>query len=258
MQKVILLTLLLAIVEVTFGLMPGGRSNYDLNNPKNVEKVNQLTKYAVGQIAKQRMEEAKKSNVVSSTISKKLEYGSRVVSCRTQVVAGLNYYIRIKMNNLNCENCELENCDLVIYERVWENFTNLTSWKCQTEKKHMLGNFAHKNGHKSVLLGEVKEVDMDEKSQKALDNVMNLINNQLDSEFSHKVKSVIKVKKQMVAGIKYDFEFEAAKTLCKKTSQDLESCKFDTAAKSLRCTGSVVDKMWMRNRYSNAVFNCNI
>lgn len=171
---------------------------------------------------------------------------------------GMNYYVKIKMNEADCGKvCAIENCDLVIYERVWENFTNLTSWKCQVAKKdlNMIGQFAHENNH--VLLGQVKEVKMDDKSQQALDNVMHRINNQLDSEFSHKVKSITKVHKQMVAGIKYDFEFEAAKTLCKKASNDLKSCEFDSAAKPLLCTGSVVDKMWMRNRYSNVVFDCN-
>jgi len=264
MKELIILAIYLTAVDLAFGLgaMAGGLSNYDLNNSKNVEKINELTNYAVGQIAKQRMEEAKKSNVVSSSTPKKLEYSNRIVTARCQVVAGMNYYIKIKMSDANCDNmCAVENCDLVIYERVWENFTNLTSWKCQVEKKdiNMLGQFAYnKNNHKSVLLGQVKEVEIDEKSKQALEIVMKHINNQLDSEFSHKVKSITKVEKQMVAGIKYKFEFEAAKTLCKKTaSKDLESCGFDSDAKSLRCTGSIVDKIWVRNRYSNVVFNCN-
>lgn len=98
MEKIILLTIILATIELAFGLgsMPGGLSNYDLNNAKKVEKINQLTNYAVGQIAKQRMEDIKKSNVVSSSAPKKLEYSHRVVSVRTQVVAGERSLINIR------------------------------------------------------------------------------------------------------------------------------------------------------------------
>ena len=99
MQRLIILAICLTAVELAFGLggMAGGLSNYDLNNSKNVEKINELTNYAVGQIAKQRMEEAKKSNVVSSSTPKKLEYSNRIVTARCQVVAG-EYNFRMSIN----------------------------------------------------------------------------------------------------------------------------------------------------------------
>jgi hypothetical protein len=61
---------------------------------------------------------------------------NRVLSYQTQVVAGINYYLQVEIqsvctNSLNCTTPQREICNMTIWERKWENFTNLTSYSCQ-------------------------------------------------------------------------------------------------------------------------------
>lgn len=78
----------LATGSAGLGNRVGGRQHYDLSVPSNLEKIEKLSTYGVGQIATQRMKEAK--NSVSSSKQAILEYNHRVVSAESQVVAGKN------------------------------------------------------------------------------------------------------------------------------------------------------------------------
>ena len=175
---------------------------------------------------------------------------------------GSNYYIKIKMNDANCrKQCTIEECDLVIYERVWVNFTNLTKFDCtiQNNQAMNLGGFADLNAGKNsdVLVGQSKQVAMNSNSQAALDKILTGINSQLNS-YLHKVQSVNEVKKQMVAGILYRFKFQIAKTTCDiQQIGQIDTCEIPDKSVTLKCTGSILDKVWMAERYSSIMFDCN-
>lgn len=276
---------LLAVVLATVSIgsegrkMAGGRQQYDLSVPSNLEKIEKLSTIGVAQIATQRMKEAK--NSVSSSHPAILEYNHRVVSAESQVVAGklnhtinstviyfiyldgfkkigVNFYIKIKMNDANCRRfCTVETCDMIVYERAWENFVNMTSFNCITQKTDNMV-LSNPSPKKAVLIGQVKKTQLDEKSQAALDHVMNRINMGMNSMFVHKIMTVADVRKQLVAGMKYTFKFQIGQTTCTdKGTTALETCDFEANSTPLDCTASVVDKVWMRERYSNIDFNCN-
>ena len=56
--------------------------------------------------------------------------------------------------------------------------------------------------------------------------------------------------------MKYSFEFKIQKTQCQKSVTSLSSCSGDNDAKLMVCQGSLLDKIWMKNRYSNVTFTC--
>ena len=113
----------------------------------------------------------------------------------------------------------------------------------------------------SMLVGAVSEVTIDDNSQAALDAVVARINRALGSNTYpnyHKIKKMIQVKRQIVAGNNYKFDFLMAETDCKKSDQsvDLSECSIINQAPSFKCSASVLDKAWSRIRYSNIKFNC--
>lgn len=165
------------------------------------------------------------------------------------------------MNDANCRQfCAVEECDLVVWERVWENFVNLTSFNCETKKtENIVNTFADpkKRQKSGILVGQVKTVEIDDKSQAALDQIMLGINLKMNSIYLHKVKAVKEIKKQMVAGILYRFTFQIAKTSCDRRQKSIDTCQIQEDARVLECTASVLDKVWMPTRYSNIHFDCN-
>lgn len=261
MKLIIFIGLVLCTNELVNSALIGGRTRYDLGDPKNLDKIEKLSKFGVEAIALQRMEEAQKNDVVSSNSNQDLKFNHRVISAQSQVVSGVNYYIKVKINDARCRRfCTVELCDLVIWERAWENSIKLTSYKCNPIKK---SEFRPDSDHilpkkaKTHLVGQVKTVEMDEKSQAALDFMVRRINMGLNSSYLHKLKDVTEIKKQMVAGIKYHFKFLITETSCDKNENDLDSCLIESGKKTHECIGSVVDRVWMRERYSNVVYNCN-
>ena len=164
------------------------------------------------------------------------------------------------MTDATCRRlCAVETCNMVIWEKVWENFVNLTNFVCTTMKTDIFSESLPTNNllPKTALLGKEKKSQIDDKSKAALDNLINKINMGMNSEFVHKIKSVSDITKQLVAGMKYTFKFQIAQTTCKdKNTPVLDSCEFDSNSSPLDCTGIVVDRVWMRERYSNIDFNC--
>ena len=113
----------------------------------------------------------------------------------------------------------------------------------------------------SMLTGAVSEITIDDNSQAALDAVVARINRALDTSTYpnyHKIKKMIQVKRQIVAGNNYKFDFVLAETDCKKNDQsvDLSECGIKDQSTPFKCSASVLDKAWSRIRYSNIKFNC--
>ncbi len=167
------------------------------------------------------------------------------------------------MNDAGCrKSCAVEECDLVIYERAWENSLSLTKFECKAKNDESvnLGAFFDRSFNKNsdILVGQPKVVDIDAKAQAALDQIVTGINSNLNSIYAHKVTNVSEVKKQMVSGILYKFKFQIAKTTCEmRKTEKLETCQIEDGAKPLECEASILDKVWMRNRYSSVKFDCN-
>ena len=105
---VLCLTVSLTATKV---LRPGGRQEMDITNPETMSTLNNLTSYAVDQIAYRRYNENRVSSILSP-----LKYSGRVISAESQIVAGVNYYIKIKMSDPTCtQQCSVEDCNLIIW-----------------------------------------------------------------------------------------------------------------------------------------------
>lgn len=111
-------TLKLLFICLTFSVMtqairPGGRKPLDINDKDTLDSLNNLTSYALDTIAEQRAAESKLA--VSSDV-KSFKYSGQVVSAESQIVAGVNYYIKVRMNDASCtQQCSIEECSLVIW-----------------------------------------------------------------------------------------------------------------------------------------------
>lgn len=88
MRNILPITILIVILQLANSLVPGGLQPYNLNNSKQLEKIEKLSKYGVETIATRRMEAVRKANGVSSTAEETLKYNHRVLSAHSQVVAG--------------------------------------------------------------------------------------------------------------------------------------------------------------------------
>ncbi len=166
--------------------MAGGRTSLDINDREVLDELQQFSTYGVETLAERRFNEI----AVSSDQTKPVKYDSRIVSAESQVVAGINYFLKVRITDASCtRSCVEEECNLKIWIKVWENFKNLTSSECKLVSK--------------TKLGESKQVDIDEKSQAALDVIVSRLNQQLNSPYYHKLHTVAKVQKQLVFDVQF-------------------------------------------------------
>ena len=229
-------------------MMPGGLSPMNMSDKDVALKVNSLVDYGVNLIAEKRMAENKKKFGLSTINNNKtLKYSARVVSAQSQIVAGALYHLVVRMTDANCKrNCPVEECKMKIWERPWENFRNMTEFSCKAVKE-------------SPLSGGWKEVSLnDAKNLKALDHLVNTVNLASNSLYHQKLVDVTKAQKQVVNGLKYEFEFSMGQTSCTKNNKEvnLKECSVANGAKTINCSGSVVERLWLPNPYSDVSFKC--
>lgn len=235
------------IAQTASAVRPGGRKRMDITDKSTMDTLTNLTTYAMDVIAERRMNEIK----ATSSYVRNLKFNARVTDAESQIVAGVNYYITVRMNDADCsQQCAVEECNLIIWVKVWENFRNLTKFECNVVKPEG-----------SMMLGAVSEINIDDNSQAALDAVVARINRALDKDtypYFHKVKKMLNAKRQIVAGNNYKFEFYLAETDCKRNDEsvDLDDCSIKDQSKPFKCSASVLDKAWSRSRYTNMKFNC--
>ncbi len=111
--KCLIICLVVAIVvQTSTAVRPGGRKTMDITDKDTMNTLNNLTSYAMDVIAERRMNEIK----AASSYVRNLKYNARVVGADSQVVAGMNYYIKVRMNDADCsQQCSVEECDLVVW-----------------------------------------------------------------------------------------------------------------------------------------------
>ncbi|XP_012090836.2 cysteine proteinase inhibitor 5 [Jatropha curcas] len=122
-RQCLLLCLLFVVSGAAAAARLGGwQPIKNLNDPHVVEIAN----YAVGEYNKRSTANLKLNYAVGeynkrSTANLKLE---KVVKGETQVVAGTNYRLVLEVNGGASKDYEA-----VVWEKTWENFKNLTSFK---------------------------------------------------------------------------------------------------------------------------------
>ncbi len=224
-------------------MLLGGRHDYDLTLEENQRKINDLVEYGLSKLAEQRVSAAAaESNSISSS---KLKYENlETMRVQTQIVAGINYFIKLRIKEANCTaDCDTESCELRIWEKPWENFRNLTHVECKTKVEQVGGKKKISTSNKEAL--------------NALHFAVMKMNQESNDLFYSRPLKVDKVHKQVVNGIKYVVIFKYAQTECSKNDPqkkvflnhlDLAQCQIkqqNSNYKTLKCKVVVLDKPWL-------------
>lgn len=193
-----------------------------------------------------------------------------MTSAKKQIVAGVNYFLKIQMEPEECSSrrsetngdesasvsadalmCELkqEECDLTVWEQVWLNSTQLTDVECTTRR--LVNN-----------LGARHRIDNnDESARHALAFAVAEMS-RLHASDVYYVPVVQNTYKQIVNGVKYTFEFEYAPTKCaampplsEENMNEFRSeseCKVDESKQSISCVVSVLDQFWLADEENSS------
>ncbi|XP_077165947.1 cystatin-like [Paroedura picta] len=102
---------------------------------------------------------------------------------------------------------------------------------------------------RAMLVGAPIEanLDTDSEAQRALRFAVDRYNRGSNDAYSSRVAEVVRVQKQVVAGIKYIFEVKVGRTICRNSEAVSESCAFlvgSDQAKTRACTFEVVIVPW--------------
>ena len=228
-------------------VMVGGRREIDVEEPEMKKTLEGLTNIALKKIASKRMEAASTGQNAAAALNYSL---IRVVSGQSQVVAGVNYFLKIRMKEADCKkNCKIELCDLTIYSRPWENKTELTDFSCQAKQSA------------SLLGGRIAVDTADENALQAVMFGVDQISKQSNSLFHQRLVSLLNVQRQIVRGIKYYLDFTMGQTSCMKNQikfVDEEKCPIAANSRSQKCSAIVIDEPWNTNgpRYQLSNFSC--
>ena len=224
---------------------PGGIMDIDTEDSSIRSTLYDLAQYGADKIAMQRM-----SNMSRPiTGDKALNYSIiRVVSARTQVVAGMNYFMQVRMKDAKCQqDCDVELCDLVIYVRPWEDYKELSNFKCT------------KLGIQRPLGSPVEIEKNDPDALRALDFGIKALNEKSNDLYTQKLVKLNKVYKQIVAGWNFSFNFTVGRSNCTKNAPVLSSSKCVVAqnAKLTDCNLEVWDQPWLgQSRYKLTKSSC--
>ncbi|XP_046554412.1 multicystatin-like [Haliotis rubra] len=177
--------------------MPGGFTDVDVNSTG----VRNMTNFALGEINK--------------LFSEQLSL-IEIISAKTQVVAGINYFLKFRVRNGNLN----EICDVTIWEQLWTQTTHMTHSSCTSvaSKRDIL----MPGGLTNVDINSTEVRDM---ASFALGEINGLQGAQ------NTMEQVISAKAQVVAGINYFLTLEI------KNGQETQIC-----------TVTVWSRVWLNDK----------
>ncbi|KAL8194273.1 UNVERIFIED_CONTAM: hypothetical protein K2H54_011652 [Gekko kuhli] len=97
------------------------------------------------------------------------------------------------------------------------------------------------------LVGAPMEATLDADAQRALDFAVERYNRGSNDAFRSRVAQVVRVRKQLVSGMKYIFDVKVERTSCRKSEAVAGDCEFlvePGQAKAATCTFEVVVVPW--------------
>ncbi|XP_025416019.1 cathepsin L-like isoform X1 [Sipha flava] len=220
---------------------PGGYSSIDADS----EKIKNLALFSLDSITQQ-------------TMSKRSLGLIRVISAKTQVVAGINYKINLmvcetdstKRENIVMDYESCRTCDVIIWEQAWSNNTNVTKVACsKPSEMTSLSKVAvsKRDIHENKKLGTKINLNSDDKNvQDIVAYALLSVNQQEGSGKSHILSKIINVSKQIVSGIIYYIELEICENSASKN--DEKKCKI--------CNINVWEQSWLKN-HTITKMNCD-
>ncbi|XP_067681142.1 uncharacterized protein [Haliotis asinina] len=148
--------------------MPGGLFNADINSPD----VKNMTNFALGEL--NRLMGAQNSIV-------------DVISAKTQVVAGMNYFLKIRLS----DGSQTQICDVTIWDQPWTHMTQMTHHSCVNAKRRDIGMPG------GLINADVNSPDVKDMANFALGEINGVQNAQ------NSMVQIISAKTQVVAGMNY-------------------------------------------------------
>ncbi|XP_021372663.1 putative cysteine proteinase CG12163 isoform X3 [Mizuhopecten yessoensis] len=122
----------------------------------------------------------------------------RVVSASTQVVAGTNYKLRLELD-------QNKFCDVVVFNQPWTQTTQLTSNSCDSTKRQLGAPHAISSSDIHV--------------QEVFTQAIELANGMSNNMYRLSAVSIQHVTKQVVAGMKYEFDMMMGESSCRNNGE---------------------------------------
>lgn len=125
MLKYVLIAILISQIN---SLLTGGRSIVDLNDETKFQQISDLALFGLATYN----QKTKTENQLlgKPIVTLKL---NKITKAQQQVVAGMNYYITVEVQDAGCSNqfCSTKTCEFTIWYKPWENFKMVTDSKCE-------------------------------------------------------------------------------------------------------------------------------
>ncbi|KAL4111842.1 hypothetical protein QTP88_015723 [Uroleucon formosanum] len=196
-------------------------------------------------------------SITQQTMSKRSLGLIRVVSAKSQVVAGINYKIQLLVcekdstqgKNIVMDPKYCRSCDITIWEQSWLNNKNVTKVACS--KPSELASFSSvavtkRDIRENVNLGaRIRLNSNDKKVQDIVAYALLSIDKQEGSNKPHILSKIINVSKQIVSGVIYNIELE----ICDNSTSEVDekNCRI--------CNIKVWEQAWENNK-NTSEFNC--
>ncbi|XP_050546623.1 cathepsin L-like isoform X2 [Daktulosphaira vitifoliae] len=194
-------------------------------------------------------------SITQQTMSKRSLGLVKIVSAKSQIVAGVNYKIGLQVcekdltntDQLDYEVCHA--CDVTIWEQSWLNRINVTKVACSKPKNlASLSKVSIKkrdiHDSENSPFGERSSLDpYDMKVQEMASYALTNIDNQVGSGNSHLLSKILSATKQIVSGVMYNIKME----VCENGSI-LPKCRI--------CSVNVWEQPWLERKTTTRVI-CN-
>ena len=225
--------------------MFGGIKNIDLSNSKNLENLKNLSNFAVKTISNIRLKDHQEN--YDQELNKTFNYNFRIVTAKTQLVAGYLSYLNLRIHDAECiEKCPVKECVIKIWEKPWMNFKSITESNC-----FILPNVTYSIEWRQICPKDTMKL-------KSLDELIIKINKDSVSRYYKKLLQVDKSEKRVFKGNRYQFEFSIVETICLKNLKriNFNNCRVSKNATTNACSGSLIEKIANFKPYSNISVSC--
>jgi cathepsin F len=243
------IVLLLFVVGTTVAV-PGGWSSVDVNE-KLVQNV--ASRAAI------ELDERSNSIYKSRLLS--------VVKAETQIVAGVNFKLTLRLGELNCKRNEnvdenlcqvqrVQECNIVMWVRPWLDQYELTSFQCQ-----FIVEDENRVRRSATPIGGQKQADLSSPWVKeATQFVAQHLNSMSDGMYSVDFHEFVEGTQQLVAGMLYRLKLKFILSSCDKSADlsriPLEQCKDNPHRSTIECYVEVRDQAWMTPRHTVLQHRC--
>lgn len=178
----------------------------------------------------------------------------QVLAAKSQVVAGINYQLTLKIGQTECNRgpsvdlnkcavTKVQKCAVTVWERAWLNSTQVTNFTCGKEKKVPQ---APKTARPPISGGESNINPSNEDARKAASFAATELTSRANGAYTVQHLQIIRGTQQVVSGMMYRLTIQVSVT---------QAGKFK--GRNTRCTVKVWDQAWRNPRYVLEEYKCD-